>query len=318
MRVLFGSLAAAAALTLSVAPAIAKEKEAVKIEKAESFKGLSQVVIGQFSVVYLTKKVDYDGGGFLSASSKGKAIGHLSGLSNEDFQATTDAIYDDFLKQLATHGVTVADDSAFKANKYYAKLKPEAQANKVDILQKKEDHADGLAFWPQQLGRNNNMMLNLRMMDSNMANTYTAEYDYARNAKVPVLNVVYYVDFAKPAKSEGGGLFQNIDVAAGLAVSHFGTQVQLMDTTGKVAKLILQTPLEEGGDFATIKETTSGLTKAGQVVGVLASGIFGGKAGGMSARFDYQVVDTAAYREKAVSAANKTSDLFLRQIDTIR
>ena len=157
-----------------------------------------------------------------------------------------------------------------------------------------------------------------------MGRTYTAQYDYARTAKVPVLNVVYFVDFAKPAKSSGGGLFQSIKVSAGLALSQFGTQIALIDTNGKMAKISLAVPIEEGGDFAHITDVTSGLTKAVRVASVLggAFGRFGGFGGGgrsgMSERFDYAVTDPKAYGEKSVSAATKATDLFLRQMEELR
>jgi hypothetical protein len=306
--------------TMSWTAVSAKDALPIKTEKPESFKGVNQVVIGQFTVAFLTKKIDYDGGGFLAASAEGKAIGHLSGLSPADYQKTTDAIYTDFTKQLAAHGITIADGSGLKANKYYAKVKQEAQGETVDIALKKKDHADAVAYWPTALGRNDNALLQLRLMDMNAGNTYTAQYDYARTAKVPVLNVVYVVDFAKPAKSDGGGLFQTVKASAGLAVSQFGTQVGLMDTNGKMAKILLVTPIEEGGDFANIKETTSGLTKAVRIAGVLGGGLGLGSGGrmGMSARFDYNVTDPAQYGEKAVSAATKTSDLFVRQLEALR
>jgi hypothetical protein len=298
----------------------AKDALPIKVEKPESFKGATQVVIGQFTVAYLTKKIDYDGGGFLAASAEGKAIGHLSGLTAADYQKTTDAIYADFSRQLAAHGVSIVDPAGLLANKYYAKVKHEAQGESVDIMLKKKDHADATAYWPTQLGRNDNALLQLRMMDMNMGNTYTAQYDYARTAKVPVLNIVYVVDFAKPAKSDGGGLFQTVKASAGLAMSQFGTQIGLMDTTGKMAKILLMTPIEEGGDFANITETTSGLNKVVRVAGLLGGGLGFGGGGrmGMSARFDYNVTNPGQYGEKAVSAATKTSDLFLRQLEALR
>ena len=310
---------AIAALTIGASSLAAKDAQPLKVEKPLVFKGLNQVVIGQFTVAYFTKKIDYDGGGFLAASNKGKAIGHLSGLSPTDFQGTTDAIYADFTKQLAERGITIVDSAGLVANKYYAKIKQEPQGEGIRVALKKEDHADAVAYWPMQLGRNDNALVPMRMMDMNMGNTYTAQYDYARTAKVPVLNVVYYVDFAKPAQSSLGGLLQSIKVSAGLAVSQFGTQMALMDTTGKMSKISLAVPIEEGGDFANIRETTSGVTKAVQIASVL--GVFGrgsGKPLMASARFDYQVVDAKGYSDKAVSAANKASDLFLRQIEALR
>lgn len=311
------------AISLGLLPMALRAKEAqpVKVEKPESFKGVSQVVIGQFTVAFFTKKVDYDGGGFLAASAQGKAIGHLSGMSPADFQKTTDLVYADFTKQLATHGITVVDPAGMMANQYYAKVKHETQGESVDVILKKQDHADAVAYWPTQLGRNDNALLQMRLMDMNMSRTYTAQYDYARTAKVPVLNVVYFVDFAKPAKSSGGGLFQSIKVGAGLALSQFGTQVALMDTNGKLAKILLAVPIEEGGDFANITDVTSGLTKAVRIASVLG-GAFGGFGGGgrsgMSERFDYAVTDPKAYGEKSVSAASKATDLFLRQMESMR
>jgi hypothetical protein len=309
----FGVLAMASA-------AYGKETQPLKVEKPENFKGVTQVVIGQFTVAYLNKKIDYDGGGFLAASAEGKAIGHLSGLSAADYQKTTDAIYADFTKQLGAKGITVVDPAGMTANKYYAKVKHETQGGNVDIFLKKKDHADAVAYWPSQLGRNDNALLSMRMMDMNAGNTYTAQYDYARTAKVPVLNVVYVVDFAKPAKSDGGGIFQTVKATAGLAMSQFGTQIGLMDTNGKLSKITLAVPIEEGGDFANITETTSGLTKVVRVAGLLGGGLGFGSGGrmGMSARFDYNVTNPAQYGEKAVSAATKTSDLFLRQIEALR
>lgn len=296
---------------------------AFKVEKAESFKAVSQVVLGQFTVVYLTKKVDYDGGGFLATSDVGKATGFLTGLSPTDYQTTTDAIFADFKTQMAAHGVSFVDTAGLHANQYYAKVKPEAQGSKVDVVQKKDDHASGVAYFPTQLGNTDNALLSFRAFDMNPSRTYTAQYDYARTAKIPVLNVVYYVDFAKPAKSSAGGLLASINVKAGLAMSQFGSQMALMDTKGKMAKINLATPIEEGGDFATITETTSGATKAVQAASVVNNifGVIGKRGGGaltMSAKFDYNVTNPADYSSKVFAAATRLSDLFARQLEDLR
>jgi hypothetical protein len=212
MRTAAASLAALALVTPSLAPAglfeipigQGKASGAFRVQGENSFKGVSQVVIGQFTVAYMTKKVDYDGGGFLATGQEGKSTGYLTGLSPADYQRTTDAIFEDFKKQLASHGISVADPAGLVADKYYGKTKQEAQGGKVDVTLKKKDHADALAYWPTQLGRADNALLNMRMFDTNMANHYTAQYNFARTAKIPVVNVVYIVDFAKPAKSSGG------------------------------------------------------------------------------------------------------------------
>ncbi len=298
---------------------------AFKVEKQESFKGLNQVVIGQFTVAFFTKKVDYDGGGFLAAGRDSKATGYLTGVSSEQFQKLTDAAYTDFLQQLSKNGISVVDGAGLTADKYYAKVKLEESGTRINVPLKKDDKADALAFWPTQLGRNNNALLQMRMMDFNMGNTYTAEYNYARTSKIPVLNVVYLVDFAKPTKSTGGGLFQEIAVKAGLAISPFGTQIGLMDANGKFAKMNLNVAIEESGDFAEIHETTSQLTKTVHAASVLG-GAFGltGKLGSgpldgkMTAKFDYVVKDPAVYSEKAQHAAAQMNDLLARQMAELK
>ncbi|MFM2098596.1 MAG: hypothetical protein RLZZ366_135 [Pseudomonadota bacterium] len=332
MRTAAASLAALALVTPSLAPAglfeipigQGKASGAFRVQGENSFKGVSQVVIGQFTVAYMTKKVDYDGGGFLATGQEGKSTGYLTGLSPADYQRTTDAIFEDFKKQLASHGISVADPAGLVADKYYGKTKQEAQGGKVDVTLKKKDHADALAYWPTQLGRADNALLNMRMFDTNMANHYTAQYNFARTAKIPVVNVVYIVDFAKPAKSSGGGLFQDIKVTAGLAMSQFGSQLALMDTSGKMAKINLAVPIDESGSFASIRETTSKVAKVARVASVLG-GAFGGfgKIGGspigeMSAKFDFEVTDPAAYGEKALAAGIKLTDLYVRQLEALR
>ncbi len=302
-----------------------KQIGAFKVEKVESFKGLNQVVIGQFTVAFFTKKIDYDGGGFLSAGREGKATGYLTGVSNEQFQQITDAAYADFTAQLTKAGITIVDGAGLTADKYYAKVKLEAQGSKVTVPLKKDDKADALAFWPTQLGRNNNALLMMRMMDFGMANTYTAEYSYAKTSKIPVLNVVYLVDFAKPAKSSGGGLFQEMAVKAGLAISPYGTQIALMDANGKMAKMNLNVAIEEGGDFAEIKETTSQLTKTVHAASVLGGAFgLGGRLGGgaldgkMTSKFDYVVNDPKLYAEKTLHATGQMNDLLARQFAELK
>ncbi len=312
------AFAAGTALLVGAQGLAASQKDPVKIEKPQAWQGVNQVVIGQFSVVFMTKKVDYDGGGFLSSSDKAKATGYLTGLSEADYQNIADAVYSDFLTQMQAHGVTVADDAGLEADPYFAKVKPEKQGEKADIRLKKNDHGDGLTYWPSQLGRTTNALLTFRIMDRNMTNAYTGEYNYAKTAKVPVLNVVYYIDFAKPASTSGGGLLQSVKVTSGLALSQFGSQFALMGTDGKLTRMLLQTPIEEGGDFATITETTSGLEKTMHVAGILGAGLLGGGHGTMNTKFDYRVTDPASYAAKTLLVTSRGSDLFIRQMEGMR
>ena len=192
-------------------------------EHAESFKGLTQAVIGQFSVVFIVKKVDYDGGGFFSAGAAAKAIGQLAGPTEAEYQRITDSVYEDFRKKMTAGGVTIVAPDAYYASQYYQKVQSEEQGHKVTIPLQDKDTADGVAYWPSSMPHRDNMALALRFMDFGQSNVYTAQYAYARAARVPVLNVVYVVDFAAPAKSSGGGILQTIKSTAELAVSNRGS-----------------------------------------------------------------------------------------------
>ncbi|MBS0255065.1 MAG: hypothetical protein JSS36_07635 [Proteobacteria bacterium] len=296
-------------------------------EHADSFKGASQVVLGQFTVVFLTKSVSYSGGGFLSTSNSAKAIGQLAGVDPATYQRVTDAVFEDFKAKLARAGITLADPAAYYASKYYQKVRSEDQGHPVTVPLDDKQSVEGQAWWPSALPHHDNMALTMRFMDANTTNVYTAQYDYARTAKLPVLNVVYVVDFAEPAKSTGGGVFQKLDVKAELAISPRGSQIQLMDTSGKVGKVVLNKPIVEGGTFAEIKDITSGLQKGAetvQMLGNIGGAIFGkgsnafGKQMRMDRRIEYSVVDPKVWGDMVIHAGGQTNDLMTNTLGSLK
>jgi hypothetical protein len=308
--------AAAAALMLSgpLAPAQAVEKAAVAPVSWKSDKGMTalrgvpQIGMGQFSVVFLIKKVDYDGGGFLSASSEGKAVGHLQGVSPAQMQSIADRVYGDFQSRLAAAGIAIASPNPLMSTKYWEKVKPSPAGADVFIMQKKKDKADGLAFFPAALGHSGNMMLQSGMFDFSMGAMNTASYMGANTTKIPIVHVVYVIDFAAPAQSQGGGIFHGMKVKAQLAVSPFGTKVQVSLPDGKSASATLSKAFVEGGDFARIEDRTGGVNKGIGTGLRVASAIFGGPSlGNMQRRFDYIVDDQAAFAAKVEAALGQAN-----------
>ena len=297
----------------------------VWIERADAYKGVDHVVIGQFTVVFLTKKVDFAGGGFFSAGESAKAIGQLSGPTGADYQRITDAIYADFQAKLAAGGVKVVDPAAYYASKDYQSLKSEDQGRAVSILLQDQDKADGTAWWPGSMAHRDNIVLAMGFMDTHMGISM-AQLNYARASGTPVLNVAYVVDFAEPAKSSGGGMFQSVKVSAEIAVSHRGSQFVLMDGTGRPARIALNKPLVESGTFAQISDITSGLTKTaesaqliGNVLGAIGghgSSMFGRSR--MDRRFDFHVTDTAGWGTMATHAGGQANDLLIGQMGGLR
>ncbi len=288
------------------------------VEKPEAFKGATQVVIGQFSVAFFVRRARGAGGGFASGNASANLIGVLDGLSASDYNAITDAIYADFAKQLEASGVSIVAADGYRANKYYAKVKLETSGDTTTKLELGDDgvgHAQ--VYWPTALGRNENMELGLRIADGNMANTYTAQYDYARNSKIPVLNVVIGIDFFGDASSRGGaaggGATQVMTVTQQVSVATATTRATLMSNTGKYGKMHLDTPIDVPGTFANITNQTSGGTLAAETL----ANVFG-RGARPTRTFGYKVTDGPAYRRLSVAAAHDAAAKIVTQLAAMR
>lgn len=298
----------------------------VYFEHGESFRGLRKAVLGQFTIVILTKKVDYAGGGFLSTNGRAKAIGQLTGLCAADGVRIADAIYADFLAKAAKAGLEFVDPAAYYASKYYGAVRSADQGQAIQAPLRDDDKASGVAYWPSSMAHRDSMAISLGALDGRMRDVYTAQYAYAKDTKTPVLNVVYVIDFDEPATTSGGGVFQTVKVTSELAVSNRGSAVMVMDTDGKTGKIMLNKPLVEAGGFAQISDVTSGFTKGAEsaqtlmnVGGALLGG--GSHAFGKSSlqrTFDFHITDPGNYATLVQQAASTASDLFLDQIRGVR
>ncbi len=289
----------------------------VKVSKAENFKAATQVVIGQFSVGYFTKNVNYGDNSVFSSASGVKTTGELSGVSTADFQATTDAVYEDFKRKLAAHGISVVDPAAYVANQYHAKAKPETQGVKAKFQLDEQDSADAVMYWPSQLGRTDNAITTIGGWDSIASSSWilTAEKDYAKSSGIPVMNVQLLIDFAEPIKTKTTATGTDASSAARIAISNYGSQITILRGTDSAASrgasIVLQSPIVQEGQFADISAKST--NRASQAVGFLT----GLKVQGQG-KFSVAVSDTTAYRATVLGATTKAADLFLGQMETLR
>jgi hypothetical protein len=293
----------------------------VKVSKAENFKGVTQVVIGQFTVGYFVKNVNYGGNSLFSSASGVKTVGDLSGVDAATFQATTDAAFEDFKKQLAAHGITVVEPTAYLNNQYRVKATPEEQGVGAKVQLDESDHAEATLYWPSQMGRRDNAMTTtgLGMMNmkgaQSMSWTLMGEKDFAKTTGIPVLNVQLLIDFAGPLKVAKGASDLYMKSAARIAISNYGSQVSMIRGTDGVmsggGKIILQSPIVQEGNFADFsgKDTN----KAGRIIGGLAGLNVQSKA-----KFHFEVTDPAAYQTTVLGATSKAADLFIGQMQTLR
>ena len=278
-------------------------------KSAEILKNGRDLGIGQFSVVFLTKKVDYDGGGFLSVGGEGKAVGHLQGVTGDTMQKITDDIYADFTARMAENGIAIDNGSAIKGVSNWAKVKQIGQGSEVFVTLRKKDKADGLVYFPAAIGHTGNMILQSGMFDFSMGQMSTASYMAANDSGKPIINIVYVVDFAAPAKSRNGGLFHDMQVKSELAMSTFGTQMRFSLPKGKYGDANLTAPIVESGDFAEIEDKTGDANKAIDKALKIGIAVFGGpKTGNLQRRFYFNVTDQDVFAAKVVASGRRAND----------
>jgi hypothetical protein len=289
----------------------------VKVSKPENFKAATQVVIGQFSVCYFTKNVNYGDNSAFSSASGIKTVGELSGVSAADFQATTDAVYEDFKTKLAMHGITIVDPAGYMTNQHYVKAKPEAQGVKAKFQLDEQDSAEAVVYWPSQLGRTDNMITTLGGWNSAASASWIvmAQKDYAKSSGIPVINVQLLIDFAEPIKTKQGWTETTAATKARIAISNYGSQISILrGTDGLMSRgsaIVLQSPIVQEGQFAELSAKTTNRTS--QAIGFLT----GIKVQGQG-KFSIAVSDPVAYRTTVVAATTKAADLFLGQMETLR
>jgi hypothetical protein len=293
----------------------------VKVSKPENFKGVTQVVIGQFSVGYFVKNVNYGDNAVFSSASGVKTVGDLSGVGAAAFQATTDAVFEAFKKQLAARGIIVVEPAAYLSNPNRARLKPYEQGIGAKVQMAESDHAEATVYWPTQMGRQDNVMTltGLGMMNiaraQDMSATLMGEKDFAKTTGIPVMNIQLLIDFAEPLKTSLGAGYTGVRSLPRIAISNYGSQLTMIQGSDGLmsngGKIVLQSPIVQEGNFAdaSFQDTN----KAGRIIGALAGLNVQGKA-----KFHFAVSDQAAYKDTVLAATTKATDLFLGQMQTLR
>jgi hypothetical protein len=296
----------------------------VAVSTPASFSGVTQVVIGQFTVVYLNKNVNYGDNAVYSSASGVKTVGTLAGVEAATFQATTDAVFETFKTQMAAHGIAVVDSQAYVTNQYRIKAVPEAQGVSTRVQLPDAQHSEGTVYWPSQLGRRDNAFVITTapggmMMNSGVGASISwisaGEKDFAKTSGIPVMNVHLIVDFAEPLRTAGRFSGTEVQSGARIAISNYGTQVTLMRGTESAmsggAKMVLQSPIVEIGNFASAgARETNGV---GRAIGAMAGLNVMGQA-----RFSFNVSDQNAYKTTVLGATSQATELFAGQMQSLR
>lgn len=191
----------------------------VVVDNDKAFAGKNQVVIGSFKVAFLEGKKDSAKAGS-GMGGKATAKTNLTGLTPAVMQAVTDAAYADFVTKLQASGFTVADRSALLADPTFAStqaspspFKEEASffGSKSDVTYVAPTGMNDIRFFMGEAGKG----LGLSAIGNN---PYMAAVKYAKASGIPVISVIYTVDYANASGTVSRlALTSNMEVGQGIS-----------------------------------------------------------------------------------------------------
>ena len=320
---------------LAAPVAIRAETLPLKVSGQDAARGVTQVAIGAFNVGFIFKSVDstkaMDGIVGLTQGTT-RAESTLVGITPEIMQTITDAAYADFVAKLGAAGYTLQPTAALFATPLphaHAEVSPlninialeKKATGKVTFV--KPSAIPVLYLIPGDFTASGMSSMGLNM---NSGQTAYALSQYAKTAGVGVIDVVYLIDFSD-AKQNGGF---SVKVNSGVSIASNYSRATLIAPTGKQAVIKITDSIAVAGDFATMRDTTSGFTKTTQtatkVLGGLsklgALGGFGGmggmfKTGGATKQIEFDA-KPENYRAGATEAATLANARIVAQLAALR
>lgn len=298
----------------------ARDSDPVKVSSAKPFKGAQNIVIGSFSIGFLTEKTDSAFAGKRGYGGSSVAKTRLEGVDAAQFQAITDAAYADFVAKLTAAGYVVADRAAMVATPGFAKLKYLPSGSEGGITFGKDAKSRARFFGPSSFGATplfagetgNGMFSGFGAMGPAMARG-----TYAMQSKQPIVNVAYVIDYA--SADHYGGFFamsSSVKVKAQLAVAETLSTVTMVDARAMLGTLALADPIAVGGDFGTLRDSTTRGQKLDNVLGNVI-GILGGVGTSSRKFFTFDALPEQ-YRLGATEATTRANTTMVTRLVTLR
>ena len=330
MRKLLSAIAVLAMLAQTVAIA-AKEQEPVKIAGPANAKGVTTVAVGAFNVGFIFESIDRTAtsGGLMGAfGGTTKAKSELVGVTSEMMQAIADAAYADFVSQLTAGGYTVQPAADLFAHGALAKTRSQDVPLDINIALEKGSKGKATYFKPTAfpsllmipgdfLGSGmSSMGINMSAGQASMALT-----NYAKEAGVGVVDVVYLIDFSQQ-KRPGAFSFGGLQVNSALSVTADYSRMTLIAPSGKQSVITVKAPVAVEGEFVEKSDASSGTDKALQSGANVAGGLaavagFGGLRFGKTRKFEF-TAKPGNYEEGAAKAASLASAMLIGRLGALR
>lgn len=326
-------LSAIAVLAMLAQPVhiAAKEKEPVKIAGPANAKGISTVTIGAFNVGFIFESTDQTkaSGGLIGAfGGTTKAKSELVGVTPYMMQAVTDAAYADFVAQLSAGGYTVQPAADLFGHAALAKTRSQDVPLDINIALEKGSKGKATYYKPSALP--SLLMIPGDFLGSGMSSigmnmaagqASAALAQYAKQAGVGVVDVVYLIDFSN-LKRPGAFSFGGLQVNSGLSVTADYSRITLIAPNGKQSVITVKAPVIVEGEFVEKSDASSGTDKALQSAGNVAGGLaavagFGGLGLGKTRKFAF-TARPGAYEEGAAKAASLASEMLIGRLGALR
>ena len=299
----------------------ADTKPIIKVDKPAAMNASRQVVVGSFVVAFLTERRDSAkaGGGLMGSGFGGKSSARstLTGLSNADFQAATDAAYSNFERQMQAAGFTVADRAPVLAAVTDGGARAQENGAEKDLILARNSKAEARLFAPSGWGGPLIAREFLGLMGAGGFNGARSAIfmsmkgqEFAKSSGQAVVNVFYVVDFAQAETY--GGAFRNVsavNVKSGLATVPEATRLVVYAPKGPIGTATLREPIAIGGAFGEFADSQSGgekaLNTAANVIGLL------GGIGTNSSKKYTMTADPVAWRGGLLELMETTNAQFI-------
>ena len=312
-------MAMSVALVCVSADVVAKEQ--IKVTNAKSFKNSQPVVIGSFSIGFLTSKTDQATTGKRGYGGSASIVrSTLEGLGPDDMQVITDAAYADFTAKLTAAGYTIVDHAQLVSDPAMAKIKYQASGTEAGVSFGKDSQARGVYFGPSAFG-------DKALMEGESGagilsgfgafGPAMAKNTYAIQHKQPILNVSYIVDFATADRYGGAfAMGTSVTVKSQLAIAQDLSKVTMTDTKGILGTAELADPIVVAGAFGDFETSTTDSEKTGNTMGALFGAL---KGGGSSSRMSLTFTAVPdQYRLGAINATERANAAFVETIARLR
>lgn len=300
----------------------------VDANTGEAFSDLQKVVIGGFAVGFDTFKTESvkAGGGLLGSGFGGKSTAKstLTGVDEATMQAITDAAYKDFVRSLREAGYDVVNRKTLLQHESFKDTNTLGNPIKISEGGMLGGGNETLYFAPSSFGGIKPFAGDIpgEVGGYGWSNPSSGAGKFATETSLPVLHIVYNVDFAN-SESYGGWHTSTsaINVEQGITVTPGRSRMEIIGGQGgtfssDIGSLALSSPISSDKKFAEIKDATSDTSKAVETV-TNVIGTLGGVGSNKSRRFEF-AANEKAYKEATLKALENTNALFLKEMQARR